>query len=119
GRLEGWDPLFAGGLPAGLVDADDLVPDFLAELVDPAVVGRREDARIGDENVEPAIGLDDLFERRVDLRLLADVDNDGCRLAARRRDLFQRVIGGRFLPLEDRDRTAFLGEPFGRRLTDA
>ena len=55
------DAVLAGEIHAGEVDADDLVPDRLRQLVDLAVARGEEDAGIGDEDVEPAEGLDHLL----------------------------------------------------------
>ena len=111
--------MLAGEIHAGEVDADDLVPDRLRQVVDLAVARGEEDAGIGDEDIEPPEGLDHLPERGLDLIFLADVGRDGDRLAAGLADLGERVLGRVGLPVDDRDLAAFLGKPLGRRLADA
>src|SRR6476469_10425001 len=76
------------------------------------------DARIGDENVDPAKGLDRLLDPSVDLVLLGDVHADAHRgfLIVQHLRGLRRDIG---FEVGDRDAAAGLDETLADAVTDA
>ena len=99
---------------AGEVRVDDRPPLLDAELLERD--RRRADARVVEEQVEPAVALVDLGEQRPDGGRIGDVAGDRDGAVPRRR-------GGRFERLEaspgEDDRPAVVGEGDGDRRADA
>src|SRR4051794_13256087 len=111
--------MLAGEIHPGQVDADDLVPYRFRQGAHLAVTLAGKDSRVGADDVELAIPGNDLLERGLDARFVADIDGDGDRIATVPCDVFDGLPGAFGVAVEDGHLAAFLAEALGGGLSDA
>ena len=92
------------------------LPDVLGQFDERPAAG---DARVADQDVDLAEGLDHLGDQRLDLVVIRDVGHFRHRLTAQAADLARRRFGGFAIDVGDGDVRARLRIAQGDRLADS